>query len=386
MKTPAERRTGRPLTVLQMVPDLQEGGVEQSTLEMARHLAQQGHASLVISRGGRLVSRLTADGSRHLTYPYVGEKSPRCLLHIPSLRRLIRQAAVDVLHLRSRVPAWVGYLAWRTLPPERRPALVTTFHGFYSINAYSAVMARGERIIAVSRTIQRHIQQAYGVPGRRIEVIYRGFDDTRFDPAAVGRERITALHQSWGVSDPAKPVILFPGRITRLKGHGLFIRALARIRGLPWTALCVGDLTTNPALVAELRMMAQDQGLGERIRFTGHCDDIPAALMLARVVAAPSIQPESFGRTAVEAQAMGKPVVAAAHGGSLETVRHERTGWLVPPGDPVAMADALSRALTDPERANAMGQAGRKWVRTRFNTRRMQEATAKLYQEVCRHP
>jgi glycosyltransferase involved in cell wall biosynthesis len=372
----------RPITVLQMVPELQEGGVECATLEMAAHLVKQGHISMVISEGGRMVPQLTAAGSVHLRYAHVGEKSPRCLSHIVPLRRLLMQRHVDVLHLRSRLPAWVGYLAWLSLPPPRRPKLVTTFHGFYSVNAYSAVMTRAERIIAVSDTIKAHIRQAYHIRADRITVIHEGVDETLFSPERVNPERIEAIRDAWRLEHADIPLIFFPGRITRLKGHALFIESLALIRELPWVAVCAGDLNENPSLAAELKAQIHKHGMQERILFCGYCADMPAALMLAQVVVSPSIKPESFGRTAIEAHAMGKPVVASAHGGSLETVLDRQTGWLVTPGDPGAMAAALSRAITDRPLAARMGRAGQEWVRQTFCAREKRDQTLRLYRDL----
>jgi glycosyltransferase involved in cell wall biosynthesis len=372
----------RPMTVLQMVPELQEGGVECATLEMAAHLVKQGHISMVISEGGRMVQQLTAAGSVHLRYAHVGEKSPRCLGHIVPLRRLLMQRHVDVLHLRSRLPAWVGYLAWLSLPPPRRPKLVTTFHGFYSVNAYSAVMTRAERIIAVSDTIKAHIRQAYHIPDQRITVIHEGVDDALFSPERVNPQRIEAVRHAWRLAHTDTPLIFFPGRITRLKGHALFIESLALIRELPWVAVCAGDLNENPSLAAELNARILRHGLQDRILFSGYCADMPAALMLAHVVVSPSIKPESFGRTAIEAQAMGKPVVASAHGGSLETVLDRQTGWLVKPGDPGAMAAALNQAVTDRPLAARMGRAGQAWVRQTFIAREKRDQTLRLYRDL----
>lgn len=371
----------RPLTVVQMLPELESGGVERGTLEMGSFLASQGHTSLVISGGGQLVADLCHSGSEHVTWPYVGEKSPRCLQYIWPLRRLLQQRQVDILHLRSRLPAWVGYLAWRSLPPGRRPCLVTTFHGFYSVNAYSAIMTKGQKIIAVSRTIARHIHAAYGILPERIVTIYRGFDAQAFDPGAVAKERLEALRRLWD-QPPGVPLLLMPGRITRLKGHDLLFESLARLKALSWYVVCVGDTGSNPGLTDELHRKLDALQLTSRVRLAGLCNDMPAALLLADLVVAPSIQPESFGRTAVEAQAMGRPVIAAAHGGSLETVRPGRTGWLFKPGDPGELAAALKAALGDPELRARCGQNGQAWVRTQFTTHRMCQATLAVYRQL----
>ncbi|MFZ5570724.1 MAG: glycosyltransferase family 4 protein [Thermodesulfobacteriota bacterium] len=372
----------RALTVVQMLPDLEEGGVECETVELSGYLTGQGHRSIVISRGGRMVADLTAAGGEHLAWAHIGEKSPRCLAHLLPLRRLLVRSRVDILHLRSRLPAWVGYLAWKSLPGAKRPGLVTTFHGFYSVNAYSAIMTRGQRVIAVSRTIAGHIEAAYGLPADSMDIVYGGYDETRFDPERVGIERKTGLLGQWGVAEHHPPIILLPGRITRLKGHDLFIRSLSKIRELPWLAVCAGDTAENPKLHQELRELADSLGVADRVRFVGYCADMPAALMAARVVVSASTQPESFGRIAVEAQAMGTPVIATAHGGSLEVVLDGESGWLVTPGDEARMARAMAAAITDKDRAMRMGKAGRAWVRRQFTARKTFERTVAVYHKL----
>ncbi len=373
----------RPLTVVQMLPELEEGGVECETVEMAAHLSRTGNRSIVVSGGGRMVTALKAAGSQHVYWKYIGEKSPRCLAYFFPLRRLLTREKVDILHLRSRLPAWVGYLAWKSLPHTKRPRLLTTFHGFYSVNAYSAVMVKGERVVAVSRTIADHIRAAYKTPKERISIIYGGFDDERFDPDRVSRHRVTALLRKWRLPDAKTPLILLPGRFTRLKGHDFFIRSLGRIQHLPWVAVCPGDLNENSDLISGLKNRIADLNLTDRIRLPGHCEDMPAALMRADVVVSASIKPESFGLVAVEAQAMGTPVIATAHGGSLETVRDRETGWLVAPEDEVSMADALAEAVSDNSLASAFGQNGRRWVERHFTARKMFAATMDLYRRLA---
>ncbi len=372
----------RPLTVLQMVPELEEGGVECETVEMAEHLVRHGHNSLVISQGGRMVATLVNQGSMHLPYPFIGEKSPRSLIHIWPLRRLIQRLQVDVLHLRSRLPAWIGYLAWLSLPRAERPCLVTTFHGVYSVNAYSAIMTKGQRIIAVSNTIKDHILESYPVPEEKIEVIYGGYDDRLFDPQLVEADRIAAVRSAWEINGMDKPVIFFPGRITRLKGHALFIESLSQIKSLDWIAICAGDINENPELTQELKAIIKKEGLEERIRFTGYCTDMPAALMASDLVVSPSIKPESFGRTAVEAQAMGKPVVASAHGGSLETVIDQETGLLFAPSHSDEMASAIRQLLSFPDQSLRLGKAGMRHVRDNFLAKKMYGQTLDLYKEL----
>ena len=369
------------LTIVQVVPEMDEGGVEGETLDLAVFLARQGHNSIVISGGGRMVPYLEQNGCRHVLWPHVGEKSFRCLKYIGRLKRFLREEHTDILHLRSRLPAWIGYLAWNSLPPGRRPGLVTTFHGFYSVNFYSTIMTKGELVIAVSHTIADHIRKNYRIDDSRIRLVHGGFDTSFFNPETVTPERIEALRRRWRLG--AEPVILLPGRLTRWKGQDIFIDSLALLKDLPFLALCVGDTAENSSFSKKLHDRIQSLGLADRVRLVGHCSDIPAALMLADlVVSASSEQPEAFGKVVIEAMAMGKPVVATAHGGSLETVRDGETGWLVPPSDARAMAQAIVYALEHAEKLPEMGVKGRRWVSEHFTADSMCRKTLDVYREL----
>ena len=371
-----------PIGVIQILPELIAGGVERGTLELSRFLVQGGHRSLVISQGGPLVERLRQEGGRHLCMPYIGEKSPRCLLHLWPLRRLFRQKGFQIVHLRSRLPAWIAYLAWKSLPAHTRPGLVTTFHGFYSVNAYSAIMTKGEQVIAISRGVADHIQRHYGTPRRRIRLIHRGIDPDLFHPSKVGPERISRLKRKWG-SDGDLPIIMLPGRVTRWKGHAVFIRALARIRDIPWRAVCVGPFDARGAFFQELNGLIEALSLADVVRFPGHEDDMPAAYAAADlVISAATDEPEAFGRVSIEAQAMARPVIASAHGGSLETVLDGRTGWLFEPGDADGLARAIRKALSQPDLAGELGRKGFRRVHDRFTTRRMCQSTLDLYRQL----
>jgi len=370
------------LTVVQILPELDEGGVEGETLDLAIYLAQQGCRSIVISGGGRLVPQLEMNGCFHILWPHIGEKSLRCLQYVSKLRNFLQSEGVDILHLRSRLPAWIGYLAWRLMPDNQRPSLITTFHGFYSVNSYSRIMTKGEKVAAVSETIKQHIIENYCIDESRISLIHGGFDVRNFSPEAVSEQRITLLRQRWLPAHGGTPVIILPGRLTQWKGQDLFIESLARIKHQGFIGLLIGDTEENPSFTKKLNELIRQHGLENKVRLVGHCSDMPAALMLADVVvSASSTQPEAFGKVAIEAMAMGKPVIATAHGGSLETVLPGLTGWLVPPLNSQAMADALTDALGNPDKAKDLGRKGREWVNERFTARVMCEKTLALYYE-----
>ncbi len=375
----AQKVNGKAIKVVQMLPELESGGVERGTLEMGKHLASSGHHSLVISGGGRMVKQLEQEGSKHIQWA-VGSKSPRCLAYLKPLRKLLLDENVDVLHLRSRMPAWIGYSAWLSLPKKKRPLLVTTFHGFYSVNTYSSIMTKGDCIVAVSESIRRHISQNYKVRGK-LRTIFRGVDKMTFNPEIVDEQRIANLHDGWGIKKGI-PVLMLPGRISRIKGQDVFLRSLLEVKKELFQAILVGDCHEENGFIIELRNFIKSHGLEEKVQLVGHCTDMPAAYLLADIIiSASSKKPEAFGRTTIEAMAMGKPVIATAHGGSIETVIHGENGWLVKPSNPVEMGRQIAVALQNREILKQMGGNGMKRVHERFTTESMCESTFHLYNE-----
>ena len=372
----------RPITVVQMVPELNEGGVERGTVELASYLSGKGHRAIVISAGGRLVPMLDHQGSQHISWR-VGRKTPATLRYLLSLRRFLVNENVDILHVRSRLPAWIGYIVWKSLPRNRRPRLVSTFHGYYSVSPYSAVMTKGEAVIAISKAIFSHIMETYHTPPERITLVYRGVDVNLFCPGAVSAHRIHTVRNRWQLVGNRSPVILMPGRLARWKGQEVFVRSLAKIKHLPWQALCVGALDHRSSYQKTLRNLIADERLEDRIRLVGHCDDMPAAYMVSDVVvSASSSQPEAFGRVVVEAQAMGRPVIATAHGGSLETVLDGQTGWLVKPNNVADLSTALGEALRNPALRGQLGRRGQEWVNDNFTVQKMCDKTLSLYRQL----
>ena len=241
----------RKLTIIQIVPEMDEGGVEGETLDFAVYLANQGHRSIVISGGGRLVRQLEEGGVEHILWKNIGDKNLRCLKYIPKLRKFLVDEGVDVLHLRSRLPAWVGYLAWKMIDNSTRPALVTSFHGFYSVNSYSTIMTKGERVIAVSNVIKKHIIGNYNLDSTKIELIHGGYQEEIFDPERIEVTRSNMLRQRWKI-DGSRLVIMLPGRLTTWKGQDVFIEALAQIKDLSFVAICVGD-TEDPFIHPKIK-------------------------------------------------------------------------------------------------------------------------------------
>ena len=366
-----------------MLPELNEGGVEIGTLQLSNYLSTHGHTSIVISAGGRLVPQIEKNGGSHICYP-VGKKSFRCLQCIHPIRRLLVQRKVDILHLDSRLPAWIGYLAAKSLPRNIRPRILTTFHGFHSVNRYSAIMTKGDTVVAVSKTVKDHIVREYHIPEDRIRVIYRGIDQEKFKPESVSIQQIRHLKSQWNIDNASAPIILLPARLSRLKGHETFIRSLALIKEFPWTVICAGAFNPSSSRFVKIQNLISQLGLQHRVEFVGHCDDMACALMIADIVVSASIEPEGFGLTMVEAQALGKPVIATAHGGSLETVFDGQNGWLVEPGNYHHMASALKEAILNQEKRIEFGKEGRKFVNRHFSIQKMCEDTLELYPSTMR--
>lgn len=366
--------------MLQVLPSLVTGGVERSTVEMAQAIAEAEGVALVASAGGPMVGAVQRAGGRHITLP-LHNKDPLVIWrNAGRLAALIRAEGVNLVHARSRAPAWSAWLACRRTGAH----FVTTYHGTYSENLpfkrhYNAVMARGEVVIAASRFIAELIVARHRVYPTRIRVIPRGVDPAVFDPESISAERVVRLERDWRLPEGAS-VIMLPGRLTGWKGQSVLIDALAQLRRPDVCAVLVGADQGRRRYAEGLMQQAARLGVADRLRLVGQCDDMPAALMLADVVVHASTQAEAFGRVVIEAQAMARPVIAADLGGPVETVQHGRTGWRVPPGDPAALAAALEQVLAMPLLERQMiGSRARANVPT---VRAMQDATLEVYEAV----
>lgn len=368
--------------VLQVLPSLVSGGVERGTLEIAEALLAAGFRAFVASAGGPLVAPLERLGATHVTLP-LDTKSPAGIWrNAATLAALVRAEGIAILHARSRAPAWSALLAARRTGAR----FVTTYHGTYNEGfpgkrLYNSVMARGDRVIAISEFIAGIVRARHGTPPERLRVILRGIDERAFDPARVTAERIASLRAAWALPE-GRPVVMLPGRITRWKGQGVLVEAMAALPGEA-VALLVGDAGAKPAFRDELAARIAALGLTDRVRLVGHATDMPAALMLADVVVHASTDPEAFGRTVIEAQAMERVVVASDLGGPRETVEDGVTGFRVVPGDPAALAAALGRVLAmGPVERAAIGARARAAVLACCTTARMAAATLAVYREL----
>lgn len=346
-------------TVLQVLPALgASGGVERGTVEIAGAIVDAGGRAIVASSGGALVHDLDRVGAEHVELPLQSKNPVTMWRNIDRLVDVIKTNKVDIVHARSRAPAWSAWFATKRTGAH----FVTTFHGTYSAGnhfkrLYNSVMTRGERVIAISQFIAVHVRQLYGVPANNIKIIHRGVDLDKFDPAKVSAQRVVNLAADWRLPD-GMPVIMLPGRLTRWKGQAVVIDALAELARDDVRCVLVGGDQGRGNYRAELEKMISARNLNEIVRLVDHCDDMPAAYMLTDVVISASTDPEAFGRVIAEAQALGRPVIATDHGGAQETVIPGVTGWLVPPGDPMELARAIERVL-------ALGESARSTLATK---------------------
>lgn len=330
------------MNVLQILPDLNAGGVERTVLETVEILRAQGHGAHVLSAGGRLVPELEALGGIH----HSGQIGSKNIVSVPwriaGVRRLIAEQKIDIVHARSRAPAWPAYYAAHA----EKVSFVTTYHGVYNAGSapkrfYNSIMAKGDVVIANSKFTENHILKEHGIDPDQITVIPRGVDMKLFDPLRISKGSIKTRRETWDVPNKAA-LILLPGRLTRWKGQVVAIEALAQL-GHDFHLVLLGDPQGRDAYVTELRNQAKQLGVSDRVHFPGHDSDVATAYLAADIVICPSTDPEAFGRTAAEAQAMGRPVIVSDHGGAVEVVEHGIAGWRVPPGDALALANAIDR-------------------------------------------
>ncbi len=382
-------KNARP-TVLQIIPRLEEGGAERTTIEIAEALVKAGARALVASEGGRLESALAAAGGELVRLP-VASKNPAIVwANAGRIVELARREGVRLIHARSRAPAWSAYWAARRL----KLPFVTTYHGAYAEagalkRAYNSVMAKGDRVIANSEFTAGLIRARYGVPAEKIALIYRGIDPDRFDLAAVSPERLASLRARWGLMHGDLPIVMV-ARLSPLKGQRVVIEAAKRLRerGDLGRAVFVlaGGSGGKEDYAAKLRAAVAEAGLTEIVLLPGPIDDVPAAYALAVLGLCTSVEPEGFGRGSVEAAAMGCPVIVSDLGGLPETIvsapapANDITGWRVPPGDAAALADAIAMALAQPgpERA-AIGIRGRARVTRLFRADDLKRQTLAVY-------
>ena len=385
---PVPELAGR--TILQIIPELNAGGAERTTIDVAAALVASGARALVACEGGRLVSELQARGGLWIPFSAKSKNPLRMALNVGKLARLIRAERVDLVHARSRAPAWVALGAAK----RAGVPLVTTYHGAYAGTStlkvqYNSVMARGDVVIANSEFTRDRILDMHPFAKDRIVVIHRGADLRAFQPDQVAAARVQSLRREWGV-EPDERIVLLAARLTAWKGQRVLIDAAKALkdRGVQGvTYILAGDEQGRTGYAKDLDDRIAAAGLGGVVRRVGHCADMPAAFQAADVVCVPSIEPEAFGRSAVEAQAMGVPVVVTNIGAAPETVlappqapESERTGWRVPPGDAGELANALAQMLSlGASQREAMAVCARRHVESHFSVEMMCARTLGVY-------
>ena len=357
------------MLIAQLIPRLDGGGAERGAVELSREFVRRGEGSVVISAGGRRAADVIRDGGRHFQMDVAGKNPLSAPWRAMRLARFLHALNPDIVHVRSRVPAWLHRLGGG----RRRFATVATVHGFNRVNFYSAVMADADAVICAGGAIAAHVRDAYRVPAGRIAVIPRGVDCDYFHPEKVSAAEVAALRDELGLG--ARRVILHVGRMVPQKGHDVFIRGVAALRrgGREVAGVIVGG--GDAEKIAALRRLAAESGAADDVVFAGERTDVRALYALADALASCARKPETFGRTMAEALAMNVPVAAAAHGGATDIVRARAHGRLFPAGDADAFARAAAEVL-DSKKPDSRG-----WIRSNFSLEKMAEANLDLYRK-----
>ncbi|MFZ2586579.1 MAG: glycosyltransferase family 4 protein [Alphaproteobacteria bacterium] len=378
----------QPLRVLQLIPALHEGGTEQGAVDMAFYTRTHGGVPFMASAGGRWAEHVKAQGIHHTTLSLNSKMPWSVVWNIWRIWYLIRKNNIHIVHARSRLPAWCGWVACK-LTVFRCVRFITTFHGTYGHGSslkkgYNRVMLKGPYVIANSNFIARHITTEYGYPPDHIVVAERGVDTAVFNPTLYSSRQQNGLRAELKVP-PQTPLFVMVGRLTRWKGHTVLLEALSHLKDIPWVLALAGD-SKNQAYLDELKALTVTYGIADRVRFLGPRQDVALLNVTADIALSCSVEPEAFGRVAIEAMAMGTPIVASAHGGSLDTVVDGTTGWLVPPGDADALAHTICRALKTPKTLENMGKKARTHVLARFTSAHTCAAEWSAYEKVMGSP
>lgn len=370
-------------SILQVLPALNTGGVERGAVDIALAIREAGWTPVVVSSGGRLVRDLERAGIKHFKLP-LNSKNPLVMHKNASLlSSVIYDNQINIVHARSRAPAWSAFIAAKRVGVN----FITTFHGTYNSQnilkkTYNSIMTRGEYVISISNFITDHIVTNYKNTRAKIITIPRGIDLEYYNPKKVSHQRIVALSKLWRIPDGV-PVIMLPGRLTRWKGHRVLLEALSVIEKQKFRCLFVGDIQNNISYQKELQSIIRNKNLEGVVHIVGHCSDMPAAYMLSDIVVSPSTDPEAFGRVAVEAQAMGCIVLASSHGGSKETIIDGETGWLFKNKDFSELSNIISKVLSlNTDEREILAKKSRSNVNINYSLEGMQKSTINVYNEI----
>lgn len=369
--------------IMQIIPELSAGGAEQGCIDIAAEIVRSGAQAIVVSHGGNRIHELARVGASHINLP-VHSKNPIVMWrNIRRIRKLIKDYNVDIVHVRSRAPAWSAYHACKGTSAR----YMTTCHAPYNISGktkqfYNSAITKGERIIAISGYVAQYLMNNYKTDRRNIRIIHRGVALEKFHPTAVTPAHLIKISAEWRLPDGAS-IVMMPGRITRWKGHHILIEAMEKLNREDVFCVLIGADQGRTAYREELEEAIAEKNLGGRIRIINHCNDMPAAYMLSTVVVSASTDPEGFGRVPVEAQAMGRPIVATDHGGAQETIIRNETGWLVPPRDSSALANAIEEALNlTPAQRSVLATRAMAHVAQNFTREKMADETMDVYAEL----
>ncbi len=369
--------------IMQVIPELGAGGAEQGCIDVAETLVKSGARAIIVSNGGHRVSELSRFGAEHIDMP-VHSKNPLTIMrNAARLKRIIKKEEVSIVHARSRAPAWSCIKACR----GTKTHFMTTCHAPYNFNGdvkkkYNSVMAQGERVIAISHYVADYLRKYYAVGDDRLRIIPRGIQIEKFHPKMLGPKTMIDLLKLWRIPEGGR-IILMPGRLTRWKGHHVLIEAISLVRDKDIYCVMIGSDQGRREYRRELETLITSKNLGERVRTIDHCDDMPAAYMMADIVVSASIDPEGFGRVPVEAQAMGCPIIATNHGGARETIIPGETGYLVRPGSAKELAQAIEKVLAmSPKDRAIMSTKGMANAAHHFSKELMMERTLDVYEEL----
>lgn len=373
-------------TILQVVPALISGGVERGTLEIAKKVIESGDNSIVISAGGSLVAPLIGHGSVHITMNVASKNPITILVNAKRIADVIRNYNVDIVHARSRAPAWSCYIASKLTSI----CLITTFHGIYNFSGYlkklyNSVMTEGHSVIAVSNFVKQHMVKNYKIDEKKVKVIHRGVNHDDFSKKKLSADLITDFKQKYKVL-PNSPVLLLPSRMTRWKGHMVLVDALAKIKHLNFYCIMAGDLSKHPSYVMRIRDKIRKYKMQDRVQLFGNEPDIVGLYGISDIVLSTSIEPEAFGRTIIEAQSMEKLVIATNVGGASETIRDGVTGFHVTPNNSDELAEKIEYVLSilGSQEAKKITTTARKDVRTKFSLNLMLEKTLAIYNKMIK--
>ena len=370
--------------ILQVLPELEMGGVELGTTEIADALTKHGIKNFVASKGGRMVHELEKIGVPHYTLDLKTKNPLKMRKNAKLLAKFIQENGINIVHARSRAPAWSAYWACRMTGAH----YMTTYHGTYGLGPwglkkhYNKVMTLGERVIAISNHIRKHLIENYIIDANKIRLVHRCVNTLRFNPDSVTTARKINMVSEYNIPED-KPVILLGGRITHWKGQHLLIKALAKMKNQNFYCIIAGDEQGREKYLAYLKKLAQKYDLSSRICFHGKVLDMPALMSVSSVIVSAAIEPEAFGRISVEGQAMGKVVVASNIGGSLDTITDGVTGKLFESNNPYSLAEALDWALDlSDENRKKIVEAGFQNVKNNFTKEIMCDKTIAVYKEL----